>query len=833
MFINTLNLLDGLIRSQFERGSFCNQEGFILFTATIFKGSIHNYNFKALGAQKISPTRTFLPGRSSLDALELTRSFLLVMKDHYPQFFHKFSQYQVLEFYRTTSQWPKCKFIKFAKYYTANLPAVYLHQEERPKQPDGWTVYNKYPEIYSGQVRRFIQHRLNRRTGRNDRFWNSVLQGVKRSTRVADEDFVFGEYEGHSDRLQDEPDGDLDPKIHDYIRRALGGFKFGKFRLLEASRSASVTTKRSQGGQRADVYHFLEEHYGYAPRGTVEYTNGIKRGIIGPNIPEDIEQLFKDVIEEIPQPYRVQVHAVLEPLKVRLITKGEALPYWISRSAQKDMWSYLQNFEQFCATGRPLQTADIYGLLEREKAIEGYLPTKFDKWVSGDYSAATDCLDIRVTMDVFEQMLDKSDFSDNLKYILRGVIGPQYITYPKVKKLKEGTPFKTRYSKSDYEWCQVEPFLQKNGQLMGSTLSFPILCIVNIVCYWYALEEYTGHTISLESLPCLVNGDDILFRANDEFYSLWQEKIKAVGFKKSIGKNYIHNQLFLMNSMLHKYDFVRNELTYIPFFNVGLLTGRSKLGSYDECDSKPLWDWFEAVMDGACDKEQAYKYFLHYHNDTIRSLTKNGKLNLFADRFYGGVGFKFYDELKDHVKFTTYQRKLATYMKWFLTKEAKHGVNPGKYILRLIPSSERTADDVMTIDLGHYDKYKFIKSTQPLNVGEDLELKLTYNLPILARLPKDFDKKDLEIRAPKGLPRFKDIGKQLLMDPKKMYNSDLRIVSYHEPTIGEKFSQLDDDLIVPDYEISETNERYSKKSLFFDDETKDFYVFDLDLIGTF
>ena len=39
---------------------------------------------------------------------------------------------------------------------------------------------------------------------------------------------------------------------------------------------------------------------------------------------------------------RCQVSAVLEPLKVRLITKGESIPYYFARSMQKSMHTYLR-----------------------------------------------------------------------------------------------------------------------------------------------------------------------------------------------------------------------------------------------------------------------------------------------------------------------------------------------------------------------------------------------------------------------------------------------------------------------------------------------------------
>ena len=97
--------------------------------------------------------------------------------------------------------------------------------------------------------------------------------------------------------------------------------------------------------------------------------------------------------------------------------------------------------------------------------------------------------------------------------------------------------------------------LQTDGQLMGSNLSFPILCVINLIGYWTTLEEYTGLRFEPNCLPVLVNGDDILFRIPKPrpddphtFYELWNKNITLFGFELSVGKNYIHDRVFTVNS---------------------------------------------------------------------------------------------------------------------------------------------------------------------------------------------------------------------------------------------------------------------------------------------
>jgi hypothetical protein len=164
---------------------------------------------------------------------------------------------------------------------------------------------------------------------------------------------------------------------------------------------------------------------------------------------------------ELSEPIPVMVSAICEPLKVRLITKGDAFSYWISKFYQKSLWSHLQKFPQFTPTGRPLCKTDLIDLLYREKRL-GLI---FPNWVSGDYSAATDGISINFTKHAFEASIKATKksrvpgYTDSLFDVLRRVIYEQEVNYP----TKSGIP----------------SVRQRNGQLMGSTLSFPLLCLIN------------------------------------------------------------------------------------------------------------------------------------------------------------------------------------------------------------------------------------------------------------------------------------------------------------------------------------------------------------------
>jgi hypothetical protein len=48
-----------------------------------------------------------------------------------------------------------------------------------------------------------------------------------------------------------------------------------------------------------------------------------------------------------------------EPLKVRIITKSEALPTYFAKSLQMHLKSYINTFPQFVLTTRPLLIEDF------------------------------------------------------------------------------------------------------------------------------------------------------------------------------------------------------------------------------------------------------------------------------------------------------------------------------------------------------------------------------------------------------------------------------------------------------------------------------------------
>lgn len=84
---------------------------------------------------------------------------------------------------------------------------------------------------------------------------------------------------------------------------------------------------------------------------------------------------------------------------------------------------------------------------------------------------------------------------------------------------------------------------QARGQLMGSYLSFPFLCLLNYLCFRYSIRR---------DVPVLINGDDIVFRSTKEESERWMGNVQRCGLVLSRGKTQVHKFIFTLNSLLFK-----------------------------------------------------------------------------------------------------------------------------------------------------------------------------------------------------------------------------------------------------------------------------------------
>jgi len=439
--------------------------------------------------------------------------------------------------------------------------------------------------------------------------------------------------------------------------------------------------------------------------------------------------LFKAKLGELPLD---RVVALPEPLKVRTITVGSAELYFAAKPLQQALWGHIGRFSQFSLVKEPLAPYHLHELIRQEIVLMRKLKQNllFTDFVSGDYKAATDGLDIHYSKEALKPFMDNAiklfpELADyfkavapalaehELRYEISNAEADRFIDQLESRNVK------FTYSVDDdiTIFC-VE---QRNGQLMGSPLSFPILCIVNLVSYWRSLEIYTTKRIKFQDLPVKVNGDDILFRSNPKHYAIWKEQIEFVSFTLSLGKNYIHKNLLTVNSVMYSFhlsseeDYLFNiaisdtiidtnfigdwRFEEVSYMNPGLLTAQSKGTMRDKTRSLPLGDLYEIAVGYASDRYRAHQRFIHYNIENIKKMTSDGKFNLFIPIHLGGLGFKLFPEVEPFINFTVFQRRFASFLLFNIRIELKKGKYPQKYFSALV-------DDGTSSYLPFFEKFK-------------------------------------------------------------------------------------------------------------------------------
>jgi hypothetical protein len=326
-----------------------------------------------------------------------------------------------------------------------------------------------------------------------------------------------------------------DKNISDEFSRKLKSkeYLFG----FPLSRNSSFHQRKNDGGAQAEISLNLTT----STKGMQKNTkpNLMKFAILNSASRINDEVVNRKLIQKADETIHgsVRVCSILEPLKVRIVTAEEDFNQLV-KPIQKLLWQEILKDEEFLLT----RNEDIIPFLEKE-----FLPCSLPYYLSGDYSAATDNLNpnvIRIVLTELSQLLPT-----NLQntFIKNGSL--HHLFYPDGSVLD-----------------------QKNGQLMGSLSSFPLLCLINKIAFEYARSLCPDGI----SQHCLINGDDIGFKCNLQGYNVWKEVVKNFGFDLSPGKNYLSKEVFTINSRM----FILREsgtIREVPFINWALINERSSI----------------------------------------------------------------------------------------------------------------------------------------------------------------------------------------------------------------------------------------------------------------
>jgi hypothetical protein len=413
-------------------------------------------------------------------------------------------------------------------------------------------------------------------------------------------------------------------------------------RLYFPSTSATFTSSRRNGGAVSDVVHGLGNGDDFISNLPPLYlgTHGLWNEEYGvfedrpcflqdatPASEANIVAFFINRCMELHDD-RVSIVALPEALKVRCITKGSGYTQWVLTFFQKFLWSSLKRHPAFELIGTPV-TQDI--ILQRLKSLR-----PGEKFLNGDYKDATNGLHSWISNSIVDAIcdqclgsIDKEIFppvSSSLRTLFKRLLTGHMIENP-----DDGT--------FSQQW---------NGQLMGSIMSFPVLCIANAALCLLAHEMAYNRFYSLRQLRLLINGDDCVFPCVEEVHTCWLALCRMFGMMPSVGKYYYTDDFVQINSVTFLYR--NGRFQEIPFVNFGLLKMRKRSGLEIQIDS--IFDKFSSYASNSKDllrtlperqKIVVYKQFIRQFG---RFMSKNDvHLPWYVPCAFGGMGIQ---QLRGH-----------------------------------------------------------------------------------------------------------------------------------------------------------------------------------------
>jgi len=702
-------------------------------------------------------------------------------------------------------------FIRRAKYLLLFPMSRYL-RNPLPEPPD--LIFE-----FTGKFGRWARQRLRNFSPTNTHLWYSWLQ-AKRAANPVSSDYILQCLLKHRRQMQTvDPlagssvliDHVLD-MLHftlNYLGGQLAkhfeeGFSSSDILEYNASRGASLESTRKRGGQAGMWNRIIYKNTDNAELGELEtsvdgkfyvdlilgggdlarmsYQRVYHKGRYQNCLVEEREyhtekDLFdnelrnRDAIlfDKLAQNEEIRYHArigtVLEPLKVRTVSAGPE-DYFLIKPIQKALHGMLRDMPQFRLIGTPLCPTHLVDIALSTKNV----PSK--KWVSVDYSSATDNLSASLSRALMTAIFDRAKTYFSLTGNKSGVaaleraiiaLAPHEVHYPRanchvaflrdsdgqtVAYNLETKGILKRHENVTYEYTKaqlgrnakpdpvpregwpdstclaplsthqahldslpslaersaylaeknlqkfrltykVDSVTQTNGQLMGSIVSFPMLCLANYALYCLTVdcrpeEDWPEGfrrvdgvlTPPVMDYSVLANGDDMLYAGTDLDFENHSHIGRRVGLEMSPGKAYIHPVYANVNSTCLHYQLAGVRPVFqrcaipraIPYLPVGLFMGKHKVLAKAEATDTVCLEPFSTVMqliiDGslkgldetgqARSAEMLKRYLARYSHEIAAEC--RGR-NLFLPRSSGGLGVTPPPGWEYHV--TKYQREIA------------------------------------------------------------------------------------------------------------------------------------------------------------------------------
>jgi len=388
----------------------------------------------------------------------------------------------------------------------------------------------------------------------------------------------------------------------------------------------------------------------------------------------ELKQRFREFMIKIKGKARfevptVELVALSEALKVRVISKGPPEMYTTLRPIQKKMWSKMKLNRVFRLTGTPVTEDEVAAALGNKLGED-------ENFLNGDYADATNQLAPWASRYAALEVIRCLNLDEvEAELLLKSLTGHMIV------EPVEGKDFRSKHAKE----ASMKP--QLHGQLMGSVTSFPILCMVNAAMCRYAYELSHGNRrlVSLDTIPLLINGDDVTMKIKITGNEVWRRFTRMVGLTESVGKTYFSRRYVNINSRNFMYhadavestrykrldairDYmnkekvglsvdvteIKNEIythyKLLPFVHMGLMTGmkRSEGGEDEHVGvADAIGDGYSTIGSRARELvdlapvdlyDRVLHEFVQYHWDILTAI----KVPWFMPEELGGLGIPIY-----------------------------------------------------------------------------------------------------------------------------------------------------------------------------------------------
>nr|WAK77865.1 MAG: hypothetical protein [Botourmiaviridae sp.] len=202
--------------------------------------------------------------------------------------------------------------------------------------------------------------------------------------------------------------------------------------------------------------------------------------------------------------------------KFRVVTMQPARVKRVLTPVHNALYDHISSFG-WCVRGDVTRETFAAVVADRRKG---------ESFISGDYSQASDGIFPWATAAVVDALLDEDCLTDEERYVLRASF--DNLSWVSRKGVKN-------------------PIIR--GQMMGSLVGFPILCLINKVCHEIAEDIYYGAPDNADGWrKCVINGDDCAFAGTREFFALWREVTSTFGLTVNEEKTGFDDRYLELNS---------------------------------------------------------------------------------------------------------------------------------------------------------------------------------------------------------------------------------------------------------------------------------------------